>query len=209
MAAGPGQPRQLITEQRQFDLQACLPSCGRELQKYRESVRCDRRLWFRAASSMFRAWPGDSSSSTITTPTSSARTARRSSSIFPFADVCCRIGPGAVLNGLTDNARAGGDCQFAQFHPSSHRRCRLRIAASFFNSCRGAAEGFVRAGARLACAVVTVEMACLKISCSWLLASSTTEYLSNPLIFPISRTPPSRNIVTSILSRRIVLRYTS
>ena len=35
----------------------------------------------------------------------------------------------------------------------------------------------------------TVEIACLKISCSWLLVSSTTEYLSKLLIRPESFTP--------------------
>src|SRR5262249_28663550 len=35
----------------------------------------------------------------------------------------------------------------------------------------------------------TVEIACLKMSCSWLLDSSTTEYLSKLLILPESFTP--------------------
>ena len=38
----------------------------------------------------------------------------------------------------------------------------------------------------------TVEMACLKISCSWLLVSSTTEYLSKERIRPVSFTPLKR-----------------
>jgi hypothetical protein len=55
--------------------------------------------------------------------------------------------------------------------------------------------------------VVTVEMACLKMSCSWLLAS-TTEYLSNP-DFPHQTDSAEEKDRTCILSRRIVLRYTS
>jgi len=40
--------------------------------------------------------------------------------------------------------------------------------------------------------LTTVEMACLKISCSWLLFSSSTEYLSKERIFPVSFTPLTR-----------------
>src|SRR5208337_4709904 len=38
-------------------------------------------------------------------------------------------------------------------------------------------------------AITTVDMACLKINCSWLLVSITTEYLSNERILPVSFTP--------------------
>src|SRR5262249_3919162 len=64
-------------------------------------------------------------------------------------------------------------------------------------------------GAETDFTVVTVEIACLKINCSWLFASRMTEYLSNPLIFPINFTPLIRKTVTGALSRRTVLRYTS
>ena len=37
--------------------------------------------------------------------------------------------------------------------------------------------------------VTTVETACLKINCSWLLVSSTKEYLSKLLMRPESFTP--------------------
>src|SRR3954464_1305455 len=40
--------------------------------------------------------------------------------------------------------------------------------------------------------ITTVEIACLKINCSWLLVSSTTEYLSNERMRPVSFTPLSR-----------------
>ncbi len=40
--------------------------------------------------------------------------------------------------------------------------------------------------------LTTVEMACLKINCSWLLFSKSTEYLSNERIFPVSFTPETR-----------------
>lgn len=40
--------------------------------------------------------------------------------------------------------------------------------------------------------LTTVDMACLKINCSWLLFSSSTEYLSKDLIFPVSLTPLTR-----------------
>src|ERR1700688_4095796 len=40
--------------------------------------------------------------------------------------------------------------------------------------------------------ITTVEIACLKMSCSWLLVSSTTEYLSNDRIRPVSFTPLTR-----------------
>jgi len=40
--------------------------------------------------------------------------------------------------------------------------------------------------------MTTVEIACLKINCSWLLVSNTTEYLSNERILPVSLTPLSR-----------------
>ena len=40
--------------------------------------------------------------------------------------------------------------------------------------------------------LTTVDMACLKISCSWLLFSRSTEYLSNDRIFPVSFTPLTR-----------------
>ena len=40
--------------------------------------------------------------------------------------------------------------------------------------------------------MATVEMACLKISCSWLLVSSTTEYLSKERMRPVSLTPLNR-----------------
>src|SRR5271157_1041502 len=40
--------------------------------------------------------------------------------------------------------------------------------------------------------VTTVEMACLKINCSWLLFSRSTEYLSKDRIFPVSLTPLTR-----------------
>src|SRR5271166_1280247 len=40
--------------------------------------------------------------------------------------------------------------------------------------------------------MTTVEIACLKMSCSWLLVSSTTEYLSNDRIRPVSFTPLTR-----------------
>src|SRR5881396_3630354 len=61
-------------------------------------------------------------------------------------------------------------------------------------------------GAGATFAVVTVEIACLKINCSWLFASRMTEYLSNPLIFPINFTPLMRKTVTGSFSRRTVLR---
>src|SRR5579859_1958221 len=51
----------------------------------------------------------------------------------------------------------------------------------------------MRSCACTALLVTTVEMACLKMSCSWLLlVSSTTEYLSNERIRPVSLTPLSR-----------------
>src|ERR1700726_3931126 len=40
--------------------------------------------------------------------------------------------------------------------------------------------------------ITIVEIACLKMSCSWLLVSSTTEYLSNDRIRPVSFTPLTR-----------------
>ncbi len=40
--------------------------------------------------------------------------------------------------------------------------------------------------------LTTVEMACLKMSCSWLLFSSRTEYLSKDRIFPVNLTPLTR-----------------
>ena len=40
--------------------------------------------------------------------------------------------------------------------------------------------------------ITTVEMACLKISCSCPLASSTTEYLSKERIRPVNFTPLKR-----------------
>jgi len=40
--------------------------------------------------------------------------------------------------------------------------------------------------------LTTVEIACLKINCSWLLFSSSTEYLSKDRIFPVSLTPLTR-----------------
>src|SRR5208283_1922557 len=40
--------------------------------------------------------------------------------------------------------------------------------------------------------MTTVEIACLKMSCSWLLVSRTTEYLSNDRIRPVSFTPLTR-----------------
>ena len=40
--------------------------------------------------------------------------------------------------------------------------------------------------------LTTVEMACLKINCSWLLFSRSTEYLSKDRILPVSLTPLTR-----------------
>ena len=40
--------------------------------------------------------------------------------------------------------------------------------------------------------IATVEIACLKINCSWLLVSRTTEYLSNERIRPVNLTPLSK-----------------
>ena len=40
--------------------------------------------------------------------------------------------------------------------------------------------------------LTTVEMACLKINCSWLLFSNSTEYLSKDRILPVSLTPLTR-----------------
>jgi hypothetical protein len=37
--------------------------------------------------------------------------------------------------------------------------------------------------------LTTVDIACLKINCSWLLFSRSTEYLSKDRIFPVSLTP--------------------
>ena len=57
--------------------------------------------------------------------------------------------------------------------------------------------------------LTTVEMACLKINCSWLLFSSNAEYLSNERILPVSLTPLTRYIVIGVLSLRTVLRNVS
>src|SRR6202012_3862097 len=57
--------------------------------------------------------------------------------------------------------------------------------------------------------LTTVEMACLKINCSWLLFSRRTEYLSKDRIFPVSLTPLTRYIVIGVLSLRTVLRNVS
>ena len=40
--------------------------------------------------------------------------------------------------------------------------------------------------------MATVEIACLKINCSWLLVSRTTEYLSKERIRPVNLTPLSK-----------------
>src|SRR3954452_13604137 len=57
--------------------------------------------------------------------------------------------------------------------------------------------------------ITIVDIACLKISCSWLLASSTTEYLSKLLIRPESFTPLIKYIVRNVLSLRALLRNAS
>jgi len=41
--------------------------------------------------------------------------------------------------------------------------------------------------------LTTVEIACLKINCSWLLFSSSTEYLSKERILPVNLTPLTRS----------------
>src|SRR5260370_33529495 len=53
----------------------------------------------------------------------------------------------------------------------------------------GAGAGCAPAAAWNGFEATTVEMACLKMSCSWLLVSSTTEYLSKLLMRPESFTP--------------------
>lgn len=58
-------------------------------------------------------------------------------------------------------------------------------------------------------AITTVEIACLKISCSWLFVSSTTEYLSNERMRPVSFTPLSRYNVMIALSLRAVFKKES
>jgi hypothetical protein len=58
-------------------------------------------------------------------------------------------------------------------------------------------------------AMTTVEIACLKISCSWLFVSSTTEYLSKERIRPVSFTPLSRYNVIVALSLRAVFKKES
>src|SRR5690349_24160379 len=57
--------------------------------------------------------------------------------------------------------------------------------------------------------ITTVEMACLKISCSWLLVSRISEYLSKLLMRPESFTPLSRYSVIAVLSLRALLRKLS
>src|SRR6266852_3190739 len=57
--------------------------------------------------------------------------------------------------------------------------------------------------------VTTVEMACLKINCSWLLVSRMSEYLSKLLMRPESFTPLSRYSVIAVLSLRALLRKLS
>src|SRR5260370_41919452 len=56
----------------------------------------------------------------------------------------------------------------------------------------GTAVGFESIWLWAAREMTTVEIACLKMSCSWLLVSSTTEYLSNDRIRPVSFTPLTR-----------------
>src|SRR3989442_165242 len=57
--------------------------------------------------------------------------------------------------------------------------------------------------------VTTVEMACLKINCSWLFVSRMSEYLSKLLIRPESFTPLSRYRVMTVLSLRALFRKLS
>src|SRR5215831_15560654 len=57
--------------------------------------------------------------------------------------------------------------------------------------------------------MTTVEMACLKINCSWLLVSRMSEYLSKLLMRPESFTPLSRYSVIAVLSLRALLRKLS
>src|SRR4029077_2044248 len=57
--------------------------------------------------------------------------------------------------------------------------------------------------------IATVEIACLKINCSWLLVSSTTEYLSKERIRPVNFTPLNKYIVMLVFSLRAVLRKES
>src|SRR6202011_4977149 len=57
--------------------------------------------------------------------------------------------------------------------------------------------------------MATVDMACLKINCSWLLVSSTTEYLSKERMRPVSLTPLNRYMVILLFSLRAVLRKES
>src|SRR5205085_11342068 len=57
--------------------------------------------------------------------------------------------------------------------------------------------------------IASVEIECLKMTCSWLLVSSTTEYLSNERILPLSFTPLSRYRVIGTLSLRAVFRNES
>src|SRR6266542_1713327 len=60
---------------------------------------------------------------------------------------------------------------------------------------RGVAAGAATGPERSRCgarAMTTVEMACLKMSCSWLLVSITTEYLSKERMRPDNLTPLSR-----------------
>src|SRR5208282_725703 len=60
------------------------------------------------------------------------------------------------------------------------------------SSCDAAAAGFESAWLWTPRAITTVEIACLKMSCSWLPVSRTTEYLSKDRIRPVSFTPLTR-----------------
>jgi len=60
---------------------------------------------------------------------------------------------------------------------------------------------------RLDCEIV--EMACLKISCSWEPDSSRTENLSKLRMRPVSLAPLRRYTTTEVFSRRTVLRNAS
>src|SRR6202012_3632485 len=73
----------------------------------------------------------------------------------------------------------------------------------------GCAEGGLCSVCSTERELTTVEIACLKISCSWLLFSKSTEYLSKERILPVSFTPLTRYIVIGVLSLRTVLRNVS
>jgi len=112
--------------------------------------------------------------------------------------------PGSVRVRSTPTRTARSCLPPVPLTPAANRDCS-RVCYPLLRGCRRRKRHGNRRGPTPVCTPIgrcsecitlrlltTVEIACLKINCSWLLFSSSTEYLSKDRIFPVSLTPLTR-----------------